>query len=116
MGNDSKKAASVGTKEVASAIIASTLTTAAVFSSFVFFSVLFGQMFTTLAITVVFSLCASLFVALTVVPMISCRILEAPEENIEKARSESPYMKALKRFTRWTLQHRFLVIIITLLL
>lgn len=116
MGKDSKKAASDGTKEVASAIIASTLTTAAVFSPVVFVSGLVGQLFTPLAITVVFSLFASLFVALTVVPMISSRILEAPEENIEKARSERPYMKALKRFTRWTLQHRFLVIIITLLL
>lgn len=116
MGKDSKKAASDGTKEVASAIIASTLTTAAVFSPVVFVSGLVGQLFTPLAITVVFSLFASLFVALTVVPMISSRILEAPEENIEKARSERPYMKALTRFTRWTLQHRFLVIIITLLL
>ncbi|MEY8560446.1 efflux RND transporter permease subunit [Jeotgalicoccus halotolerans] len=116
MGKDSKKAASDGTKEVASAIIASTLTTAAVFSPVVFVSGLVGQLFTPLAITVVFSLFASLFVALTVVPMISSRILEAPKENIEKARSERPYMKALTRFTRWTLQHRFLVIIITLLL
>ena len=116
MGKDSKKAASDGTKEVASAIIASTLTTAAVFSPVVFVSGLVGQLFTPLAITVVFSLFASLFVALTVVPMISSRILEAPKENIEKARSERPYMKALTRFTRWTLRHRFLVIIITLLL
>lgn len=116
MGKDSKKAASDGTKEVASAIIASTLTTAAVFSPVVFVSGLVGQLFTPLAITVVFSLFASLFVALTVVPMISSRILEAPEENIEKARSERPYMKVLMKFTRWTIQHRLLVIIITLLL
>lgn len=116
MGKDSKKAASDGTKEVASAIIASTLTTAAVFSPVVFVSGLVGQLFTPLAITVVFSLFASLFVALTVVPMISSRILEAPKENIEKARSERPYMKVLMKFTRWTIQHRLLVIIITLLL
>lgn len=116
MGKNPKKAASDGTKEVASAIIASTLTTAAVFASVVFVSGLVGQLFTPLAITVVFSLFASLFVALTVVPMISSRILDAPKENIEKARSERPYMKLLTRFTRWTLQHRLLVMIITLLL
>lgn len=116
MGKDPKKAASDGTKEVASAIIASTLTTAAVFAPVVFVSGLVGQLFTPLAITVVFSLFASLFVALTVVPMISSRILNAPKENIEKARSERPYMKLLTKFTRWTLQHRFLVMIITVLL
>ena len=116
MGKDPKKAASDGTKEVASAIIASTLTTAAVFAPVVFVSGLVGQLFTPLAITVVFSLFASLFVALTVVPMISSRILDAPKENIEKARSERPYMKLLTKFTRWTLQHRLLVMIITVLL
>ncbi|WP_026859430.1 efflux RND transporter permease subunit [Jeotgalicoccus psychrophilus] len=116
MGKNPKKAASDGTKEVASAIIASTLTTAAVFAPVVFVSGLVGQLFTPLAITVVFSLFASLFVALTVVPMISSRILDAPKENIEKARSERPYMKLLTKFTRWTLQHRLLVMIITVLL
>ena len=116
MGKNPKKAASDGTKEIASAIIASTLTTAAVFAPVVFVSGLVGQLFTPLAITVVFSLFASLFVALTVVPMISSRILNAPKENIEKARSERPYMKLLTKFTRWTLQHRFLVMIITVLL
>ncbi len=116
MGKDPKKAASEGTKEVASAIIASTLTTAAVFAPVVFVSGLVGQLFTPLAITVVFSLFASLFVALTVVPMISSRILDAPKENMEKIRTERPYMKVLTRFTRWTLQHRLVVMIITVLL
>lgn len=116
MGKNPKKAASDGTKEVASAIIASTLTTAAVFAPVVFVSGLVGQLFTPLAITVVFSLFASLFVALTVVPMISSRILDGPKENIEKARSERPYMKLLTKFTRWSLQHRLLVMIITVLL
>ncbi|CEA02026.1 Swarming motility protein SwrC [Jeotgalicoccus saudimassiliensis] len=116
MGKNPGKAASDGTKEVASAIIASTLTTAAVFAPVVFVSGLVGQLFTPLAITVVFSLFASLFVALTVVPMIASRILDAPEENIEKVRTERPYMKLLTGFTRWTLQHRLLVMIITVLL
>lgn len=116
MGKTSRQAASEGTKEVASAIIASTLTTAAVFLPVVFVSGLVGQLFTPLAITVVFSLFASLFVALTVVPMMASRMLVTPKENIEKVRTERPYMKVLMRFTRWTLQHRLLVMIITVLL
>lgn len=116
MGKTPRQAASEGTKEVASAIVASTLTTAAVFLPVVFVSGLVGQLFTPLAITVVFSLFASLFIALTVVPMLASRILDAPEENLEQVRSERPYMKVLTRFTRWTLEHRLLVMIITVLL
>lgn len=116
MGKDPKKAASEGTGEVASAIIASTLTTAAVFLPVVFVSGLVGQLFTPLAITVVFSLFASLFISLTVVPMLASRILKAPAENTEEVRSNRPYMKLLTRFTRWSLKHRLLVLVITALL
>lgn len=116
MGKDPKKAASEGTGEVASAIIASTLTTAAVFLPVVFVSGLVGQLFTPLAITVVFSLFASLFISLTVVPMLASRILKAPAENTEEVRSNRPYMKLLTRLTRWSLKHRLLVLVITALL
>lgn len=116
MGKKSKQAASEGTKEVASAIIASTLTTAAVFLPVVFVSGLVGQLFTPFAITVVFSLFGSLFIALTVVPMLASRILTAPDENQEKTRSERPYMRALSRFTQWALNHRILVLILTTIL
>ena len=116
MGKNSKQAASEGTKEVASAIIASTLTTAAVFLPVVFVSGLVGQLFTPLAITVVFSLFASLFIALTVVPMLASRILEKPKDDIEEKRQNRPYMRALSRATQWTLKHRLLVLVITVLL
>src|SRR5699024_3778584 len=116
MGKKPKQAASEGTKEVASAIIASTLTTAAVFLPVVFVSGLVGQLFTPFAITVAFSLFGSLFIALTVVPMLASRILKAPDENLEKARSERSYMKMLRKLTRWSLNHRVLVIVLTTLL
>jgi len=116
MGKKPKQAASEGTKEVASAIIASTLTTAAVFLPVVFVSGLVGQLFTPFAITVAFSLFGSLFTALTVVPMLASRILKAPDENLEKARSERSYMKMLRKLTRWSLNHRVLVIVLTTLL
>src|SRR5699024_9359885 len=95
---------------------AATLTTGAVFLPVVFVSGLVGQLFTPLAITVVFSLFASLFIALTVVPMLASRILESPKENLEEIRSERSYMKFLKRFSRWTLKHRVIVLFVTGLL
>ena len=66
-------AAEVGTKEVAGAITASTLTTMAVFFPLVFVEGIAGQLFRDQALTVTFSLAASLLVALTLIPMLSSR-------------------------------------------
>lgn len=72
-GDDTVKAAERGTKEVASAVIASTLTTIAVFFPIVFVEGIAGQLFRDLALTVTFSLIASLLVALYLIPMIASR-------------------------------------------
>jgi len=74
-----KRAASAGTKEVAAAIVASTLTTLAVFMPMVFIRGMSGIMFKQLAYVVGFSLICSLFVALTLVPMLSSRFLKVTE-------------------------------------
>jgi len=59
-----------GTNEVGSAIVASTLTTVAVFLPLVFVKGIAGQLFKDQALTVTFTLIVSLFVALTLVPML----------------------------------------------
>jgi len=66
-------AAERGTKEVAGAVTASTLTTIAVFFPIVFVEGIAGQIFRDLAWTVTFSLLASLSVALLLIPMIASR-------------------------------------------
>lgn len=66
-------AASKGTKEVSGAIIASTLTTLAVFVPLIFVEGVAGQLFADQAMTVAFALIASLFVALTLIPMLASR-------------------------------------------
>jgi HAE1 family hydrophobic/amphiphilic exporter-1 len=70
-GEDQRKAAYEGTKEVALAITASTLTTVAVFLPLAFVSGLIGEIFRPFALTVTFALLASLAVALTIVPVLS---------------------------------------------
>lgn len=62
-----------GVKEVGGAVIASTLTTIAVFFPIVFVEGVAGQVFGDLALTIVFSLLASLAVALFLIPMLSSR-------------------------------------------
>ncbi|MCA1031237.1 efflux RND transporter permease subunit [Bacillus timonensis] len=116
MGKDPKVAAAEGTKEVGSAIIASTLTTVVVFLPVVFISGLIGELFKEFALTIGFSLFASLVVALTVVPMLASRLLKAPNENVEIVRKSSSFMRGLEAFLKWTLSHRFVVIMITFLL
>ncbi|MGM7682317.1 efflux RND transporter permease subunit [Cytobacillus sp. Hm23] len=111
MGKDSKEAASHGVKEVAGAITASTFTTIAVFVPVVFITGIIGELFTEFAMTIAFSLFASLVVALTVVPMLASRMLKAPKENKEKVRRESPFMKGLDRAIKWALRRRAVVII-----
>jgi HAE1 family hydrophobic/amphiphilic exporter-1 len=70
---DFKLAAALGTKEVSMAIIASTLTTMAVFFPLVFVEGIAGQLFADQALTVTFALAASLLVALTLIPMLAAR-------------------------------------------
>ena len=59
-----------GTKEVGMAVTASTLTTVAVFLPLVFVEGIAGQLFKDQALTITYSLLASLLVALTVIPML----------------------------------------------
>lgn len=78
-GDDLIAAAIRGTQEVGAAVIASTLTTVAVFLPIVFVEGVAGQVFGDLALAVVCSLLASLVVALFVVPMLASRRFETGE-------------------------------------
>lgn len=97
-GEDSKTAAAEGAKEVAMAIMASTLTTVSVFFPMLFVSGVIGDMLKDLALTICFALLISLFVAVTFVPMASSQLLK-PEE-IQAALEDKPkkYGKILHRW------------------
>ncbi|GAB5408262.1 MAG: efflux RND transporter permease subunit [Balneolaceae bacterium] len=71
MGKNVLQAAQDGAGEVGTAVIASTLTTVAVFFPLVFVDGIAGQLFRDQALTVTFSLLASLAVAVTLIPMMS---------------------------------------------
>lgn len=72
-GDDLIDATVRGTTEVGGAVFASTLTTIAVFFPIVFVEGVAGQVFGDMALTVVFSLLASLAVALYFIPMLASR-------------------------------------------
>ena len=75
-GYSVKKAAVEGSKQVTGAIFASTLTTVSVYAPIIFTEGITRQLFVDLALTIAFTLSASLFVAITFVPAVSSAILK----------------------------------------
>jgi HAE1 family hydrophobic/amphiphilic exporter-1 len=78
MGKSRMQAAIEGSEEVWSAILASTATHIAVFVPLLFLSGVSSILFVQLSIVVMFSLSMSLFVAVTVVPVLCSRLLKLP--------------------------------------
>ncbi|TKD71891.1 efflux RND transporter permease subunit [Pseudalkalibacillus hwajinpoensis] len=93
-GKSLKDAAVEGTKEVGSAIIASTLTTVVVFLPIVFVTGLAAQLFKPLALAVTYSLLASLFTALIIVPLLSSLLMNRNE-------SKSIFQVRFDRINNW---------------
>ncbi len=86
-----------GAKEVRSAVAASTLTTIAVFFPIVFVKGVAGQIFGDLSLTVVFSLLASLMVAVYLIPMLASRDFRTRYGGYKRLAFAD-----FKRFTFWT--------------
>lgn len=111
------EAAKAGAHEVSSAVIASTLTTIAVFLPIVYVEGLASQVFRPLALTVSFSLLASLIVALTLVPMLSSKVLKVERNTRRKNPLFELWGKALsgletgyRALLVWAINHKKTVI------
>jgi HAE1 family hydrophobic/amphiphilic exporter-1 len=127
-GEPPEKAAISGTGEVTSAIIASTLTTLAVFLPLIFLRGMSGIMFKQLSYVIAFSLFCSLVVALTLVPMLSSKVLRVTKINnptkqsmkLKLFRVTSKFFINLenryKELLHYALNHRLLVLGIAALL
>ena len=108
-GVPAKQAAVEGAGQVAGAIIASTLTTICVFLPIVFTDGLTRQLFVDLGLTIAYSLVASLVVAMTLVPMMSSRMLKKTKEKPQ------PFLDRVKEIygtmIRWCLRFKPVVLI-----
>ncbi|PAU94728.1 acriflavin resistance protein [Aliifodinibius salipaludis] len=119
-GKDLKASSLIGTREVGGAIVASTITTSVIFLPVVFMQTISGSIFQELALVVVFALVCSLFVALTLVPMLCSKFLTVQPDNSEKAAKKSWFQRtfaALEQrytdFIDYTLHHKPAVYTIT---
>jgi len=83
LGHSNREAAIEGTKQVAGAIMASTITTISVFVPVLFIQGFIKEIFMEMALTIAYSLIASLLIALTLVPAISSKILKEDSKAVE---------------------------------
>ena len=113
-GMGMRKAASEGATRISGAIIASTLTTISVFMPVVFLEGFTADIFKEMALTVSISLLASLFIALTLVPMIASRTLKADKSTHHKVMNTT--ISIYKGILGWTLRNRLVVIAVSFIL
>ncbi|MGM0445647.1 MAG: efflux RND transporter permease subunit [Bacillota bacterium] len=112
------EAASRGSEEVGMAITASTFTTIVVFLPVIFVQGLTAQIFRELALTVSFSLFASLIVALTLIPMLSSKILKLSKKqlNISDDTKLGFIKKNYRSSLNWFLHHRWIIVTLIVVL
>ena len=109
MGARAAAAAALGAEEVQRAITASTLTTIAVFGPIVYIEGVAGQLLGALALSVAFSLLASIFVAITLLPAMAARwgdgdaaVGERPNAAVRALRRPlDAFDRGFTRFTGW---------------
>lgn len=116
-GLERSQAAILGTEEVGLAVTAGTVTTIAVFLPVVYVYGVAGQLFREQAITVTFSLVASLVVALTLLPMLLAHFFVRKSKPFEsKTRATDP-TRPVAGFRKWVrLPLKWLLRILYLLL
>jgi HAE1 family hydrophobic/amphiphilic exporter-1 len=126
LGEERMVAIRDGVKEVATAVTASTITTVAVFLPLAFVGGLSGELFQPFAVTVTIALLASLFVSLTIVPVLAYWFLgdkkprrKASTKPAKPVRSGSEDNDFLQRnyrpIVRWTITHPVATMMIAVL-
>ena len=103
------QAAVSGARQVAGAVTASTLTTVCVFLPIVFVQGITRQLFTDLALTMTYSLLASLIVALTLVPAMASGMLR--KEKQTKDTLMPKVLRIYEKAAAWTLDHKAIVLV-----
>jgi HAE1 family hydrophobic/amphiphilic exporter-1 len=116
---DPVAAAINGSREVVFAVIAATLSLVAIFAPVIFLSGIIGQFFRSFAVVVTFGVLVSLFVSLTLTPMLCSRYLTVEKQHGRVYHLLDGLLGGLDRiYIRWldrALQHRWKVVALTLL-
>ena len=119
---DPMTAAINGSNEVVFAVIAATLALVSIFAPVIFMSGIIGQFFRSFAVVVTFGVLVSLFVSLTLTPMLCSRYLTVREKGMHHGRVHA-FIEArfqqlddfYRRLLTRALAHRWKVVLLTLL-
>jgi HAE1 family hydrophobic/amphiphilic exporter-1 len=115
-GEEPYHAASIGTREIALAVMATTLSLIVIFLPVAFMGGIIGRFFQSFGVTVAFAIAISLLVSFTLTPMLSSRFLR-PKDPAHSAK-EGAFYRAIDRFyggcLRWSLRHRAVILLLAL--
>jgi HAE1 family hydrophobic/amphiphilic exporter-1 len=118
-GRSPREAAVAGAREIALAVLATTLSLMAIFFPVAFMGGLIGRFWRSFGLTVSFAILVSLLVAFTLVPMLSARFLRAHGAGAHGSSKSGLYGRleaAYEALLRVGLRHRLLAIVATVLL
>ena len=114
-----RAAAIEGTEQVGFAVIAASLTLVSIFGSVLFLEGIVARFFQSFAVVVTVGVLVSLFVSLTLTPMLCSRFLEVSEKHGPVYRFFDRILDGMdalyRRLLGWTLEHRGKVLVATLL-
>ena len=114
LDEDPVTAARNGTREILPAVIATTLALVAVFLPLVFLQGTAGRLFNEFAIALAGSVVISSFIALTLTPMVSSKVLRVPESHgrifLVFERGLNAISDGYKRLLRRAVRHRLAVV------
>ena len=105
------QAAVSGAKQVAGAVMASTLTTVCVFVPIVFVEGITKQLFTDLALTMTYSLMASLIIALTLVPAMATGMLKK-DKPVKESRFGAFAMRLFGKSVKVAMKFKIVVLLL----
>jgi HAE1 family hydrophobic/amphiphilic exporter-1 len=116
---DPISAAVNGSREVVFAVVAATMSLVCIFAPVIFLAGIIGQFFKSFAVVVTFGVLVSLFVSLTLTPMLCSRYLKVEKRHGKIYDTLERSFAGLDRGYRWllarSLDHRWLVVLLTLL-
>jgi HAE1 family hydrophobic/amphiphilic exporter-1 len=115
-GQSAWEAASAATREIALAVMATTLSLVVIFAPIAFMSGLVGRFFNSFGFVVAFTILMSLVVSFTLTPMLCARLLKPLQHknNSESAKRFGPPTRLYLGILRWSLRHRWTVVFASL--
>ena len=118
-GMDAMEAASVGTSEIALAVLATSLSLVVIFLPVAFMGGIVGRFFSSFGYTVAFSVLMSLFVSFTLTPMLCSRFLKLEPAEGGHAKSKDGFIYRIVSGTygavlKFSLRFKWLVVLLTI--